>query len=85
MVRRPRVYFSGALYRVIAGGNQKQDIFLAEMGFRSESAIFNDSRPFGGICPAVGSLFGEKVGWSRFKEIAPYFSREPMRVREIRI
>jgi len=47
--------------------------------------MFNASRPFGGLWPGVGSLFAEKVGWSRFKEIAQYFSREPMTVREIRI
>lgn len=35
MVRRPRVYFPGALHRVIARGNRKQDIFSAEMDFRA--------------------------------------------------
>jgi len=35
MARRPRIYFPGALYHVIARGNQKQDIFLDEIGFRT--------------------------------------------------
>src|SRR4030067_2682380 len=28
MARKPRVHFPGALYHVISGGNQRQDIFL---------------------------------------------------------
>ena len=35
MARRPRVYFPGALYHVIARGNQKQSIFLDEKDFRT--------------------------------------------------
>jgi len=35
MARRPRIYFPGALYHVIARGNQKQDIFLDENDFRT--------------------------------------------------
>ncbi len=33
MARRPRIYFPGALYHVIARGNQKQNIFLDEKDF----------------------------------------------------
>ena len=35
MARRPRVHFPGALYHVIARGNQRQDIFLAEEDFKT--------------------------------------------------
>lgn len=35
MARRPRVYFPGALYHVIARGNQRQSIFLDEKDFNS--------------------------------------------------
>jgi len=35
MARRPRIYFPGALYHVIARGNQKQGIFLEEIDFKT--------------------------------------------------
>jgi putative transposase len=35
MARRPRVYFPGALYHIIARGNQKQTIFFDERDFRT--------------------------------------------------
>ncbi len=35
IARRPRVYFPGALYHVIARGNQRQSIFLDEKDFNS--------------------------------------------------
>ena len=35
MARRPRVYFPGALYHVIARGNQKQTVFFDDRDFRT--------------------------------------------------
>jgi hypothetical protein len=46
MSRRPRVHFPGALYRVIARGNQKQDILLAEiLGTNTNELIFFTPHP----------------------------------------
>lgn len=35
MARKPRIHFTGAFYHVIARGNQKQDIFLNEVDFKT--------------------------------------------------
>jgi REP element-mobilizing transposase RayT len=33
MARKPRIHFAGALYHVIARGNQKQDIFYEKSDY----------------------------------------------------
>jgi len=35
MARKPRIHYSGALYHVIARGNQRHDIFISEADFRT--------------------------------------------------
>ena len=35
MARKPRVHFAGTLYHVIAGENQRQDIFLDKADFQT--------------------------------------------------
>jgi len=42
MARRPRVYFPGALYHVIARGNQKQTIFFDDSDFRTYLAYLSE-------------------------------------------
>ena len=42
MARKPRIHYSGALYHVIARGNQKQDIFINEADFRTYLAYLSE-------------------------------------------
>ena len=42
MARKPRVHFSGALYHVIARGNQRQDIFLDDADFQTYLAYLSE-------------------------------------------
>ncbi len=42
MARKPRVHFAGALYHVIARGNQRQDIFLDDRDFQTYLAYLSE-------------------------------------------
>jgi len=42
MARKPRIHYPGALYHVIARGNQRQDIFVSEADFRTYLAYLSE-------------------------------------------
>ena len=42
MARRPRIYYPGALYQVIARGNQKQGVSLDEIDFRASFSYLSE-------------------------------------------
>ena len=42
MSRKPRIHYPGALYHVVARGNQRQDIFISEADFRTYLAYLSE-------------------------------------------
>lgn len=42
MARKPRIHYPGALYHVIARGNQRQDIFVSKADFRTYLAYLSE-------------------------------------------
>ncbi|MBM4322828.1 MAG: transposase, partial [Deltaproteobacteria bacterium] len=42
MARRPRIYYPGAFYHVIARGNQRQKIFREEVDFKTYLAYLSE-------------------------------------------
>jgi hypothetical protein len=71
MARKPRIYFTGALYHVIARGNQGHIIFPKEAEFRLYLEFLEEYKPKMGFLLYAYALRGEfKAVWAyrRFME-----------------